>query len=109
MSIFNLFAYRNSQHPRRWLSESVDPALAKTYAEAFSSALRRQEVLWLLRIPGASKYTAALDQAVRAAVSGEKMSQQALDAAAEQWKQITAHYGVQKQRDAYRRSLRFIE
>ena len=104
---FQPFRVSQFAAPQRWLSESVDPALAKTYAEAFSSALRRKEVLWLLQIPGASEYTAALDQAVRAAVSGEKMSQQALDAAAEQWKQITARYGVQKQRDAYRRSLRF--
>ena len=95
--------------PQRWLSESVDPALAKQYADAFSSTMRRREVLWMPQIPGASEYMTALDQAVRAAVSGEKTSQQALDAAAEQWKQITARHGVEKQRDAYRRSLKLLE
>ncbi len=106
---FQPFRLSQLAAPQHWLSESVDPALAKTYAEVLSSALRRKEVLWMLQIPGANEYMAALDQAVRAAVSGEKTSQQALDAAAEQWKQITARYGVQKQRDAYRRSLKLLE
>jgi multiple sugar transport system substrate-binding protein len=103
------FRFSQLAAPERWLSESVDLALEKKYADALSSAIRQKEVLWMPQIPGASEYTAALNQAVRAAVSGEKTSQQALDAAAEQWKQITARYGVQKQRDAYRRSLRFLE
>jgi len=106
---FQPFRFSQLAATQRWLSETVDLALAKKYAEAFSSAMRRKEVLWPPQIPGASEYMAALDQAVRAAVSGDKTPQQALDAAAEQWKQITARYGVQKQRDAYRRSLKFIE
>ena len=57
------------------------------------------------RIPGRDRYLAALDEAVKQAVVGEKTPQLALTDAADQWRQITADIGVDSQRKAYARSL----
>ena len=50
------------------------------------------------------EYLAALDKAVRAAVSGKEKPQAALDAAAAQWRTITEKLGVAGQRTACERS-----
>jgi ABC-type glycerol-3-phosphate transport system substrate-binding protein len=88
------------------IGDTSNQAAAKQSADRLSAALRRHEALWLPRIPGAIEYMAALDQAVRAAVGGEKTSQQALDEAAKQWKEITTRHGAEQQLEAYRRSLK---
>jgi multiple sugar transport system substrate-binding protein len=88
------------------IGDTSNQAVAKQYADRLSAALRRNEALWLPRIPGAIEYLAALDQAVRTAVAGEKTPQQALDEAAKQWKEITARLGAEKQLEVYRRSLK---
>ena len=88
------------------IGDTSNQAAAKQYADRLSAALRRNEVLWLPRIPGAIEYLAALDQAVHSAVAGEKSPQQSLDEAAKQWQEITAHHGAEKQLEAYRRSLK---
>ena len=49
---------------------------------------------------------AALDEAVPTPLSGKQSPQQALAAAAEKWKSITARLGQQQQLEAYRRSLK---
>ena len=88
------------------IGDTSNQAAAKQYADRLSAALHRNEVLWLPRIPGAIEYMAALDQAVRAALGGEKTPHQALDEAAKQWKEITARHGAEKQLEASRRSLK---
>ena len=48
---------------------------------------------------------AALDTAVEQTLAGAQSPQEALDAAAAEWKKITAELGVEAQRQAYRNSL----
>jgi multiple sugar transport system substrate-binding protein len=96
--------FRNSQveEAARWTS--AGGALAAAYAEAVAASLGAQEVTYALRIPGRDEYLGALDQAVRAAVRGQRKPQEALAAAASQWQTITQKYGVDAQCKACERS-----
>ena len=57
------------------------------------------------RIPGREKYLAALDDAVRRAVTEGATPQAALDDAAKRWRETTAELSEPAQRRAYRRCL----
>ncbi len=57
------------------------------------------------RLPGADRYLRALDDAVRQALAGKATSAEALEAAAAQFRTITAELGVDRQRKAYQQSL----
>jgi multiple sugar transport system substrate-binding protein len=103
--------YRQSQvkDPKqcsRWVEEPVGPAAATEYAQVTQTTLRRrQQWLFVPRIPGRSEYMAALDRAVRAAVAGEKTPAEALQEAASRWKEITDRLRVESQKRAYLDSL----
>lgn len=99
--------YRTSQlaAPAEWLDLKVEEPAALQYAEAAHQSMSQEESLTVLRIPGRERYLAALDQAVRKVVAGESESQAALDEVAETWRQITAEFGLEAQRNAYRRDL----
>lgn len=99
--------YRRSQlkAPQPWLDPSTDSAAAEQYATSISDALNRTSYLFALRIPGHERYLAALDDAVRQSVSGQESAADALSAAADTWRSITAELGVDAQRRAYRLSL----
>jgi multiple sugar transport system substrate-binding protein len=103
---FAPFRFSQLANSAAWISASLNPVEVNEYVKTFTAVLSRKEVLWVPRIPGANDYLAALDDAVRLAMTGEKTTQQALDSAAEQWRQITARYGVQQQLEAYRHSLK---
>ncbi len=83
---------------------SADRSVAVAYAKAAAASLDTQEVAYALRIPGRQEYLAALDKAVRAAVSGKEKPEAALAAAAAQWRAITERLGVASQRTACERS-----
>lgn len=91
--------------PAEWLDIKVEEPAALAYAECVQRSLSLEESLTVLRIPGRLRYLAALDQAVRQAVSGELESQAALAQAAEAWRKITAELGLEAQREAYHRDL----
>ena len=99
--------YRRSQvrQPQPWLDRGTDAAAAQAYATGVHDALNRQQYLCAPRIPGESRYMAALDEAVRRAVRDEASPADALTEAADQWKQITEALGTEGQRKAYRQSL----
>jgi hypothetical protein len=66
-----------------------------------------QHPLWLcsLRVPGRTRYMAALDEMVLQAIQGDWTAAECLDAAAERWRTITEELGVKSQQAAYWRSL----
>ncbi len=103
----NTTVFRNSHVSMvsGWVEPPMSDDAAQQYGEAVATALERQERLFALPITGRPQYLAALDEAVRAAVKKEKSPQEALDGAAEQWKQITEQLGVDQQKAAYRASL----
>ncbi|HZZ28437.1 MAG TPA: extracellular solute-binding protein [Pirellulales bacterium] len=101
-----LFRQSQANDSSTWFGHMISAEAAKQYSQVLATALHQPEAVQMLRIPGEAEYMAALDDAVRAAISGKKSPQQALNEAAEQWKKITAQYGVNKQREAYRRSLK---
>jgi ABC-type glycerol-3-phosphate transport system substrate-binding protein len=103
--------FRQSQvnDPQLWFGNAISAKAAKQYGQVLSAALRQPETVQMLRIPGEAEYMAALDEAVRAALSGKQSPQQALDEAAAQWKQVTARLGVDQQVEAYRSSLKVAQ
>ncbi len=98
--------FRRSQigAAREWAPHS-DVATARGWASAQADNLSRADVLFALRIPGHAEYLAALDRAVAQAVSGEASSAQALEQAAAAWREITDRWGIEKQQQAYRKSV----
>ncbi len=88
-----------------WVEPAMPEDTAQQYGEAIVTALGREQRFSALAIPGRLEYLVALDAAVRAAVKKEKSPQDALNAAAEEWKQITEKLGVEEQKAAYRASL----
>jgi len=90
--------------PQAW-AHGMRPAEAAQYATAVADSLNATDCLLAPRIPGAQRYLAALDDAVRRSALGEAEPQAALDAAADRWRAITAELGLERQRSAYRHSL----
>jgi len=88
-----------------WVEKPISVAPAEEYAELTQETFRRQQWVFALRIPGRSEYLAALDEAVAAAVRGEKSPADALQDAADRWRQITERLGTEPQKAAYLQSL----
>jgi ABC-type glycerol-3-phosphate transport system substrate-binding protein len=103
--------FRQSQllDPSAWTGPMFSLEAAKEYGQVLSAALREPEAVSMLRLPGEVEYMAALDDAVHATVDGKQSPQQALDAAAAKWREITARFGKQQQLEAYRRSLKIAQ
>jgi multiple sugar transport system substrate-binding protein len=99
--------YRRSQlaAPQPWVDPQLDAAGARQFAGVQRDALSRQAYLHVPRLPGEEKYLAALDAAVAQALVREKPPADALAAAADAWRTITAELGLESQRAAYRKSL----
>lgn len=103
-SATTLFRQSHMAQAGAWVSQPA-AAAAGDYAELVERTLSRSDALVSVRIPGRARYLAALDDAVRSAVRGEATPQEALSAAADQWRRITDELGLDAQRDAYARSL----
>jgi ABC-type glycerol-3-phosphate transport system substrate-binding protein len=97
--------FRESQlaSPGPWTG-SMSAESARSYVAALKSSASLQRYV-SLRLPGREEYLAALDEAVHAAIAGEKPPAEALAAASEQWKAITATRGIEAQRRALARDL----
>ncbi len=100
-----LFRRGQVASPMAWVESNVSPAAAKQYADQTAETLSRRQFLASLRLPGRDDYLAALDEAVRAAVRGEREPAAALKAAADKWREINRRLGVEQQRVAYMHSL----
>lgn len=98
--------YHDSQveSARDWVEPLVTEAAALDYARLTQTTLNRDIWSAAPRIPGRREYLAALDEAVQAVLDGAD-PQEALDAAADQWRRITARFGLESQRKAYRAAL----
>jgi multiple sugar transport system substrate-binding protein len=99
--------YRSSQIPqaKTWTGESLSAEAATAYGELVQQVLDQTLSLDSVRLPGRARYLAALDQAVHAAIRGDRSSAESLAEAANQWRKITQDLGVENQRRAYWRSL----
>jgi multiple sugar transport system substrate-binding protein len=99
-----LFCRSHLKSPSLWVEKPASAA-AVQYGDVTEAALRREPWLGALRLPGRAEYLAALDEAVAAAVHGEKPLLEALLAAEKKWREITRRLGLDRQRAAYRHSL----
>ncbi len=100
-----MFRQSNLDVPGQWIEETVLHAAASQYGEAALAAFSHEQWLGALRIPGRAEYFAALDEAVAAAVRGEKSAEEALQQAADRWREITNRLGLDRQKAAYRHSV----
>jgi multiple sugar transport system substrate-binding protein len=100
-----LFCRSNLKAPDQWVEKPVSASAAMQYGDATEAAMRHEQWLGALRLPGRTEYLAALDEAVAAAVRNEKPPIEALLQADKQWREITRRLGLQRQRAAYRHSL----
>ncbi|HEY4313367.1 MAG TPA: extracellular solute-binding protein [Pirellulales bacterium] len=98
--------FRTSQaaSPEAW-SRGLRVGEAKQYGAAVAATLSSPDCLVVPRIPGAARYLQALDDAVQLALEEQASPDEALRSAAEQFRAITAELGLERQRDAYQRSL----
>jgi len=99
--------YRGSQVPdaKSWTGESFSAKAATAYGELVQQVLGQTLSLDSVRLPGRARYLAALDEAVHAAIRGDRLPAECLTEAANQWRKITQDLGVESQRRAYWRSL----
>lgn len=78
----------------------------RDYLDAFHANFSNPQQLPFLRIPGAFSYWRALDVHLGEAVNGQLSPADALKAAAVDFEEITIRLGRERQRNAYRDSLR---
>lgn len=100
-----LFRHSHLAAPQGWVDSSLDPESAGQYSKAVEQANQRSGWLSSPTLPGRARYLAALDKAVQSVLTEKATPVDALNAAAEEWRAITADFGVDKQRIAYQRSL----
>ena len=67
-----LFRQSHLKRPQIWVESPMSPAAAGAYADLTKATFERRQAVFALRISGRAEYLAALDEAVRAAVKGEK-------------------------------------
>ncbi len=100
-----LFRKAHLKSPSQWVEKSISAPSAIQYADATEAAMRHEQWLGALRIPGRAEYLKALDEAVVTAVQGKKPAMDALLQADAQWRKITERLGLESQKTAYRHSL----
>jgi ABC-type glycerol-3-phosphate transport system substrate-binding protein len=100
-----LFRDDQAAAAEHWVESGVSASAAKLYAAQTRTTLSRGQFLASLRLTGRAEYLAALDDAVHAAVRGQQTPSDALRKAAGKWREISKHYGVEKQKAAYMHSL----
>jgi ABC-type glycerol-3-phosphate transport system substrate-binding protein len=93
------------QNPQRWVEKALPAPAVNDLISIAKETQASGLVLLPLRIPGASEYHAALDEAVRAAVRGEESSSAALTKLSQRFEEITESRGRAQQRRAYLHSL----
>jgi ABC-type glycerol-3-phosphate transport system substrate-binding protein len=100
-----LFRRSQVESPREWVEKPVSGPAATAYAALTEQTLQRQESVMALRLPGRAEYLAALDEAVQAAVRSHRPPAEALQQAADRWREITHRLGTDRQKRAYLHSL----
>jgi multiple sugar transport system substrate-binding protein len=78
---------------------------AKTYTHAYHETFYAETTLPYLRIPGSFEYWDILDKNLSATMSGSMTAQEALDATAASWEQVTDRIGRDKQLADYQAAI----
>lgn len=103
-----LFRNNDLERAANWVDRDLDGEPAHAYAEAVQAAQSRAAWVSCVRVPGRREYVATLDEAVGKALAGEASPEDALTEVATRWSEITEKLGVEKQLDAYVRSLGLV-
>lgn len=90
---------------RAWFPNNADDRSTLQLRAALQSTLGPTLGLQVLRIPHAEEYLQRLDQAVLAAVAGERTPEQALTEASQDWERLLSRHGRDQQARAYLRHL----
>ena len=77
----------------------------KDYLNAYYQNFNAATMLTYLRIQGAPEYWDIMDKNLSAAMSGTMSAQEALDATAAAWEQITDRLGREQQLEAYQAAI----
>ncbi len=88
----------------KWLTMWPDDP---EYSEAYIDVLQKTVEMGVpdLQIPGSYEYWQAADREIAEAIAGNKTAQEAMDAAAAEWENITDRYGRDTQRTAWNKQL----
>jgi hypothetical protein len=92
-----------------WHVPEVSASDRSTVAKSLQAQLGGESCFVIPRIPGEEEYMAALDDAVKAAVSHKESPQNALHQAAKRWEQITNAHGRDQQQQAYLKHLGIVK
>jgi len=92
-----------------WYEPRLSAGERAERGKSLEAALDQSEFVLIPRIPGVDDYLAALDQAVKEALSEGVAPRAALDKASRRWEEITATRGRDDQRQAYLKHLGFGE
>jgi multiple sugar transport system substrate-binding protein len=102
------FRFSHLANVADWTEQNVrmDKAAAESYLAAEKATMDHKNLMVDLRIPGFTQYRDAAELAIGQALAGEKSPQEALDACAEAWKEITQRVGgVERQKELYRAAV----
>ena len=98
--------YRNSHFDiKYWVDAGLPPEFAESYLASESDSYNHPNGAIEPRIPGIFDYYIAAEEQVALAVAGEKSAQEALDAAAAKWQEITDRNGRDQQLALYKAAL----
>jgi len=99
--------FRSSQlgQAGAWIESQLDEQAAQQYGETVQLAQGRARWLCSIRIPGRAQYLAAMDDAVHTVLAGQSTAEEALKQAAQRWTEITNSLGLERQRNAYMKSV----
>jgi multiple sugar transport system substrate-binding protein len=88
-----------------WTDRELAGEPARMYGEAVQATLSRPYWIDAIRLPGRSKYLAALNSAIEQTLADEATPSAALTTTASQWSAISESLGLESQRQAYVRNL----
>lgn len=84
-----------------WVAAGFDEESAADYLDAILNSINHPNAVLDLRITGSSEYLSALDAEIARAIAGEVSAQEALDATAATWDEITDRLGRDAQLAQY--------
>ncbi len=85
-----------------WTSKlNFSPKLAHAYTQTLKTSLYHPNRVLDLRIPNNQLYVRSLSNYISKALNGNLKAQEALDAAAKEWHEITLKTGLEQQKQAY--------
>ncbi len=101
---FGVNPFRKAHFDAKFWIERLgwEEKIAKTYVKTLSDMDLSKNRVFDLRVPGVGQFMSSLAAGVSKALAGQETPQKALDAVAEEWRQIVDRIGKEKVRDAYK-------